>query len=327
MTEVQGAELFERGVRRAFAERSGPSLDAALIELGWRDALAVDPGMAIPVFFENQGEANATTSALDDVVSAALHLGSEAGPAVVLPPAGRWCTPGVLRGGRLSVRGLGTPRLGGTDVAVVVAGSSRDPDGRAPAVATTVKTVALAPRPASGMDPRLGMVEVAGPACDPASSLALPPRAWPDAVRLARLAVAHELVGASRAMLELARAHALERVQFGRPIGSFQAVRHRLADGLVAVEAAAATAAAAWVDESPQAAAMAKGVAGRGARAVAAHCQQVLAGMGFTTEHPFHRYLRRVLVLDELFGSARTVTASLGREIVAGRHLPPPLPL
>jgi hypothetical protein len=325
--EPQDRELFERGVRRAFAERSGSSLDAALIELGWRDALAVDPRVAVPAFFECQGEANATTSALDDVVAAALNLESDAGPAVVLPPAGRWCTPGVLREGRLSVHGLGTVRLEGADAALVVAGSSRDPEGGSSAVAATVKTVDLAPRPVSGMDPRLGIVDVAGPACDPTSSLPLPPGAWADAVRLARLAVAHELVGASRAMLELARAHALERVQFGRPIGTFQAVRHRLADGLVAVEAAAAAAAAAWVDDSPQAAAMAKGVAGRGARTVATHCQQVLAGMGFTTEHPFHRYLRRVLVLDELFGSARTVSASLGRELVGSRRLPPPLPL
>ena len=61
---------------------------------------------------------------------------------------------------------------------------------------------------------------------------------------------AHELVGASRTMLELAREHALERVQFGRPISSFQAVRHRLAETLVAIETADAVLAAAWDDRS-----------------------------------------------------------------------------
>ena len=60
-------------------------------------------------------------------------------------------------------------------------------------------------------------------------------------VALGRRAVAHQMLGASRTMLELARAHASERVQFGRPIASFQAVRHRLADALVAVEALEAT--------------------------------------------------------------------------------------
>jgi alkylation response protein AidB-like acyl-CoA dehydrogenase len=53
----------------------------------------------------------------------------------------------------------------------------------------------------------------------------------------------------------------------------------------------------------------------------------VLAGIGFTTEHPFHRYLRRVLVLDQLFGSARSLTKDLGESIVASRRLPYLLPL
>jgi alkylation response protein AidB-like acyl-CoA dehydrogenase len=83
----------------------------------------------------------------------------------------------------------------------------------------------------------------------------------------------------------------------------------------------------AWDDGSPTAAAMAKAVAGRGARTAARHCQQVLAGIGFTTEHPFHRYLRRVLVLDQLFGSARSLTKDLGESIVASRRLPDLLPL
>ena len=68
----------------------------------------------------------------------------------------------------------------------------------------------------------------------------IPPRGN-AAVALGRRAVAHQIAGASRAMLDLARTHALERVQFGRPIARFQAVRHRLADALVAVEALEAT--------------------------------------------------------------------------------------
>ena len=53
---------------------------------------------------------------------------------------------------------------------------------------------------------------------------------------------------------------------------------------------------------------MAKALAGRGARTAARHCQQVLAGIGFTTEHEFHRYVRRVIVLDQLFGTSRSLT-------------------
>ena len=105
-------------------------------------------------------------------------------------------------------------------------------------------------------------------------------------------------------MLDLARTHALERVQFGRPIARFQAVRHRLADALVAVEALEATLAAARDEPNPQTAALAKAFAGRAARTVSAHCQQVLAGIGFTTEHPFHRFFKRTILLEGLFGSA-----------------------
>ena len=139
--------------------------------------------------------------------------------------------------------------------------------------------------------------------------------------------VGHELVGAARAMLELARAHALDRIQFGQPIGRFQAVRHRLADTLVAVEAADAALDAAWEDPSPPAAAMAKALAGRGARTAARHAQQVLAGIGFTTEHDLHRYVRRVLVLDQLVGAGRALTTDLGHQLLASRQLPPLPPL
>ena len=72
---------------------------------------------------------------------------------------------------------------------------------------------------------------------------------------------------------------------------------------------------------------MAKAVAGRGARLVARHGQQVLAGIGFTTDHPFHRHLRRVLVLDQLLGSTRHLTRQLGADLIRERRLPEPLPL
>lgn len=336
--DAEELALFARTVRRA-AGGPGTSLDAELDALGWADALADDRRAAVAVVFECQGETNATSSALDDVVAGVLRPAAAApatgtapgegaeSTAVVLPPPDRWDPPGELDGGRLSVRGLATGRATGSGTVVVATSGHGQAGTRAGTAAVAVETSSLTLRPVSGMDPWLGLVEVAGTGLEPVSIDPLGRDAWPDAVRAARLAVAHELVGASRAMLELARAHALERVQFGRPIGTFQAVRHRLADSLVAIEAAAATLDAAWEDDAPQVATVAKGVAGRNARTVARHCQQVLAGMGFTTEHPFHRYLRRVLVLDELFGSARSVTRALGAQLVAARRLPPALAL
>ena len=75
---------------------------------------------------------------------------------------------------------------------------------------------------------------------------------------------------------------------------------------------AAAMLDAAWLDRTADTAAMAKAVAGRQARTAARHCQQVLAGIGFTVEHPFHRYVRRMLVLDALLGTAASLTTALG---------------
>ncbi len=325
--------LFAASVRQATAGRSGADLDAALDELGWRDALAADPRVAVATLFEQQGAAGATSSALDAVVLGALGLDPMPGIGVVLPPLGRTDPPGSVAGERLAVAGLGTAGLVGRDRVVVVAaggpGGPGDPvdDGDDRCVAAVVDVADLAPRTVHGIDPLLGLVEVSGGRVPPTSRSDPPPGAWTAAVAAGQRAVAHELVGAARAMHDLARQHALERVQFGRPIAGFQAVRHRLAETLAAVEAADAALAAAWDDGSPFAAGVAKAVAGRSARTATRHCQQVLAGIGFTAVHPLHRYVRRVLVLDRLLGDARTLTRRLGEDLLTARALPSILPL
>ena len=127
-----------------------------------------------------------------------------------------------------------------------------------------------------------------------------------------RKALGWWLVGTSRAMLSLARQHALDRVQFGRPVASFQAIRHRLAEALVAVEGAEATLQAADDDFGSL---LAKAAAGQAALTVARHCQQVLGGIGFTAEHELHRHVHRTLLLDGLLGSARELTREAGAEL------------
>ena len=307
--------LFEHSLRAA-TESSGDdldALDAALEKLGWQDALSIDPHAAVSTLFRLQGQANATSSAISIVVCDALGV-DDVMP-VVMPALGHAQPPG---------------RMGGDGVGVVVRGLAMGAHGRALVVAAPDKAVTgtvalgdLSRREIHGIDPALGLVELTGEA----TFTELGEGDWPLALARAQLAVGHELVGASRRMLELAREHALNRIQFGRPIATFQAVRHRLAETLVAVETADALLAAAWDDGLPQTAAMAKALAGRGARAAARHCQQVLAGIGFTTEHDLHRYIRRVFVLDELFGSSARLTAQLGRDLLDTRQLPPVLPL
>ncbi|MCU1352829.1 MAG: acyl-CoA dehydrogenase domain protein [Acidimicrobiales bacterium] len=320
MIDGDDLELFTRSLRHATARTTGPELDAAIDALGWHDARATDPRAAISLLFELQGGANATSSALDRVLLDALGLDGGLDGGVVLPALGRWSPPGDLAGDRLTVAGLGGATLAAADTAVVMVRSG----GKDAAV--VVPTASLSVHVVHGVDPALGLVEVTADGIVVAAEPE-PVTEWPAAVALAQVAVGHELVGASRTMLELARAHALERVQFGRPISAFQAVRHRLADTLVAIEMAEAVLDAAWLDQSPQTAAMAKALAGRGARTAARHCQQVLAGIGFTTEHPLHLFIRRILVLDQLFGAARSLTAALGRDVLARGKLPalPPL--
>ena len=314
MIEGHDLELFERSLRAAAEQNTGAALDAALAEVGWTDALSFDPHAAVSRLFEVQGEAGVTSSALDQVLATAIGRELDATTAVVLPAIGRWDPPGRVEAGRVAVRGLVTAAK---PSAIVVA-----TDGNR-AVATVVDTSALSARDVRGVDPWLGLVELEGDV----DAGDVDPVDWTGAVALARLAVAHQLVGASRAVLTFAREHALERIQFGRPIAQFQAVRHRLAETLLAVETAAAVLDAAWIDRSPVTAEIAKATAGRNARTAARHCQQVLAGIGFTTEHELHRYVRRILVLDQLFGAHDTLTKRLGDDLLATRTLPTFIPL
>jgi alkylation response protein AidB-like acyl-CoA dehydrogenase len=118
------------------------------------------------------------------------------------------------------------------------------------------------------------------------------------------------LVGLARGCTDLSVAYAHERRQFDRPIGSFQAVKHILADMAVRTELARATvhAAACTLDDPelgnvPRAVAGAKLLAGEAAVANGLAATQVHGGMGFTWEVDVHLYLKRAWVLDTVFGS------------------------
>ncbi len=140
-----------------------------------------------------------------------------------------------------------------------------------------------------------------------------------------RRALGWWLVGASRAMLALSRQHALDRVQFGRHISSFQAIRHRLAETLVAIEGAEATLDAATTatdDPDDLASLLARSSAGQATVTTARHCQQVLGGIGFTAEHQLHHHFKRSLLLDNLLGSARELTSQAGMTLRAKGSAP-----
>ena len=316
MIDGDDLDLFERSLRAATERHTGEALDTALDELGWRDALSFDTRAAVSRLFELQGEAAATSSALDHVLAFAIGRELDGSTSILLPAIGRWEAPGHVEQGRVTVHGFATASRPSTMLVAHDADADAD-------MAFRVGTAEFDVRSVRGVDPGLGLVEMRGEL----DAIDAEPVAWSDAVSLGQIVLAHELVGASRQALALAREHALERVQFGQPIARFQAVRHRLAEALVALETASAVLDAAWLDRTPVTAAMAKATAGRSGRTVARHCQQVLAGIGFTNEHDLHRYVRRILVLDQLFGSHTTLTKRLGDEVRTTRTLPRLLPL
>ncbi|MEU5029326.1 acyl-CoA dehydrogenase family protein [Streptomyces milbemycinicus] len=125
-----------------------------------------------------------------------------------------------------------------------------------------------------------------------------------------RAALAAEQVGGSGHALDATVEFAAQRHQFGRPIGSFQAVKHRLADVLVALEAARsasayATACAAVASpQLPVAACAAAVVCSETFRLATAEYVQLHGGIGFTWEHPAHLYMRRARGGEVLFGTA-----------------------
>ena len=293
----------------------GADVDAALAKLGWREMLAEQPGDAIAVVFGALGATNAMATALDDVLLSALGREPSDGLAVLLPRFAGWDPPGRIEAGELHARSLATSRAATAGEMLVVCGSASEPW----IIAIPARSAELCA--VQGIDPAAGLrsVRAQGRA---AGATRLDPAAWQSALALGRRAVAHQIAGAGRVMLDLACAHAKTRLQFGRPIAGFQAVRHRLADALVAVEALEAALAAAREEPNSDTAALAKAVAGRAARTVGAHCQQVLAGIGFTTEHPFHRFLKRTLLLEGLFGSADEIAVDVGRRLLATRRVP-----
>jgi alkylation response protein AidB-like acyl-CoA dehydrogenase len=124
------------------------------------------------------------------------------------------------------------------------------------------------------------------------------------------VALANEQVGGAEWCIEVATEHAKTRIQFGRPIGSFQGVKHKVAEMLIEVEMAksaayyAAWAAAEQENELQVASALAKAYCSDAFFHTAGTAIQVLGGIGFTWEHEAHLYFRRAKSSEIYLGDA-----------------------
>jgi alkylation response protein AidB-like acyl-CoA dehydrogenase len=165
--------------------------------------------------------------------------------------------------------------------------------------------------PVASLDPtrRLGRVTWEPADADVLLAGAAGRAAWDALVGRAAMATAAQLVGLADRLVGLGAAYALDRHQFGRPIGSFQAVKHLLADARVALEFARPTVyAAAWAldrstSEAGIAASVAKSAAGEAAATAARAALQVHGAIGYTWECDLQLYLKRTWALVEAWGS------------------------
>lgn len=147
-------------------------------------------------------------------------------------------------------------------------------------------------------------------------------RAYSDLLRIATLCIAAEQLGVAEKAQDIAVEHASIRKQFGAPIGSFQAIKHRCANVAMALDGARNMGFyAAWADEAEIGASeklvnIAKSVCVEASVSSTENAIQVLGGLGFTWEHPIHLYYRRAISSRQIFGSTRFHREIVARELI-----------
>lgn len=320
MSDMVGADdlaLLATGFEAAMAEETRPEeTDQALFDLGWAELLSAAPSQGAATTFRALGKTNSAAGLLDDVVAHALGIDISPQTCVVFPAPHQAEAPARPQGDTVVLDGLVSARAEGATTAVMAV------EANGSVTISTADAQLLQGSVAGGVDPgrayRRVSVEIPAKALVPTTASG----SWELAVAAARVALAHQLLGGARWMLGEARQHAIDRAQFGRPVASFQAIRHKLAESLVQIEGAGSVAEACLDDPNPLLAALAKSLAGQAANTTAAHAQQVLAGIGFTAEHRFHYWLKRMLVVDTLFGSASSLPAEIGHHLLSQGTVP-----
>ena len=292
---------------------SGSGLrDAAVIAL--ERGRALQPGPFVPMNVVAAAVARDGTAAQQADVLPGLTAGTTVATWAAAGPGGGWETGAAIRWSRApgGYALTGTAALvqdaGWADLFLVTAGSD---DGISQFL-VPAGTAGLTVRPVRGIDlsRSFGEVQLAGVEVG-AEALVGPPGGALAAVehqlQVACVLTVAETVGTMEQDFELALQYARDRIAFGRPIGSFQAVKHLLADTSLLVEASrtvadAAVRAASDTDAGPELASVAKAYVGESAVQLGQNCFQVFAGIGFTWEHDQHLYLRRLTMDAALFG-------------------------
>jgi alkylation response protein AidB-like acyl-CoA dehydrogenase len=165
---------------------------------------------------------------------------------------------------------------------------------------------------AVGADAMLGQAGTAGPLLE-------------SLLRRAAVMSSAEMLGAARRCLDMSVEYAKVREQFGQPIGSFQAIRHRCAEMLLEIENAhAAVYYAAWAltagaEDAAIASSICKAYVSEAARKVCGDAIQVHGGIGFTWEYDLHLYMKRAKALEPLYGDAEYHRELIARHVTTSR--------
>jgi len=309
----------------AIAEEDG-GLGLGLIELV---ILSEEIGRAIlpAPFYSSVGLAAPVISAAADgalrrELLGGIASGERRATVALCEEEGRWDAAGIKA---KATKTEGGYKLSGTKVfvpdahlaseIVVAARTSRAKDPREGislfAVPTSDKKMKVRQLDTIDRTRRLCQVKVGGVEVPESRRLGGEGEAWPlleRALDRSATILAAEATGVAAQVLDLSRDYAKERVQFDKPIGSFQAISHKMADMLVLTESARSTTYyAAWALEegapdAALAAATAKVAASEAARIVAQNGIQVHGGIGFTWEHDMHLYYRRALWCELFLG-------------------------
>lgn len=313
--DAETRDAVKESVKEIFS-RDGDAGDlrSAIHELGWQEIVDLDPS-ASSLLFEAQGRALASSLLLDDIVLEHLGTVLDAGPrrAFLYPVE---LVDGEPARDRAVGQGIVLGPLDGIDEVVVATRGERG------VMLSAVPIAELADSsPATAFDRGSGWLAVE--ASIEAGGSALAGNAWSVAIAAGRRAIAAEIVGICQQALDMAVAHTSARAQYGRPLASFQSVRHALAEAHAAIESLRVLMDAAWsgnlsVDEASCAAMVLKIRAGDVQAIVMRRTVQVLGAMGMTLESDMHRFVTRAAVLDQLLGGHLQLAEELGCDLLSG---------
>ncbi len=210
---------------------------------------------------------------------------------------------GLAEGGSIGALVLDADYVVNGDIADVVVAAPDSPGGQ------LSRWTRFSAQPVATMDPTRRLARV-----QPEETVPLGPD--PGIADTAAILLAAEQIGAAERCLELTVEYTKNRVQFGRPIGSFQALKHRMADLYVAVAAAKAVVSEACDDPTPTNAATARLAASETLCTVAAEGIQLHGGIAITWEHDMHLYFKRAHGSSHLLSSPRELLGRLESEVL-----------